>query len=102
MKIKKSSNKFHKPESLSIILSMAMVSLQLFAPKECDPLSTETKRNHFCDFPRAAMAMFQGENNFINIFLMVIFIYMMIKIESKSVIREPFDEFFNIPFPLNF
>ena len=81
---------------------MAMVSLQLFAPKECDPLSTETKRNHFCDFPRAAMAMFQGENNFINIFLMVIFIYMMIKIESKSVIREPFDELFNIPFPLNF
>lgn len=40
---------------------MAMVSLQLFAPKECDPLSIETKRNHFCDFPRAAMAMFQGK-----------------------------------------
>ena len=45
--------------SLSIILSMAMVSLQLFAPKECDPLSEERKRNHFCDFPRSAMAMFQ-------------------------------------------
>ena len=79
--------------SLSIILSMAMVSLQpglenaikqgynqtklipykikfstkqkLFAPKKCDPLAEEIKRNHFCDFPRSAMAMFQdfGFNN---------------------------------------
>ena len=45
--------------SLSIILCMAMVSMQLFATDTCEPLSTELKRNHFCDFPRAAMAMFQ-------------------------------------------
>ena len=54
--------------SLSIILSMAMVSLQLFAPKNCDPLSEELKRNHFCDFPRSAMAMFQVNLNVINKF----------------------------------